>query len=179
MGDTLSDMANYDKEQEIQAREDKKGLKQLKQMLNLQDGGTRKTYSTGAQKEDDSKTEGKGAYHLLPQYPIRRVAEIYRLGAQKYSPFNWMKGLPLSRLLDSAMRHTAQFAEGMEDEDHLHMAIWNLMGLSWTLEQIKRGKLPEELNDLWSEAEPGEAIEVRPGYVCSQWRGKGKVVNNG
>lgn len=141
--------------------------------LTLQDGGTRETFSTGAQKEDKSKCEGKGAYHLLPQEPLRQIAEIYRLGAIKYAPNNWRKGIPLSRLLDSAMRHSAQFVMGMEDENHAAQAAWNWLAIIDTLTRIKRGQLPEELNDLWSEGEPGEEVEVRPGYVCSQWRGKG------
>ena len=133
-------------------------------MTDLKDGGTRKTYGIGAQKEDDSKTEGKGAYHLLPTHPIRRVAEIYRKGAMKYSARNWEKGIPLTRFLDSAKRHLDQFAEGMEDEDHLHQAIWNLFGLSHTIEQIKRGNLPTSLDDLPSYPIPGEKFrEPGPG----------------
>lgn len=142
--------------------------------LTLQDGGSRKTYATGAQKEDDTKCEGKGAYHLLPQGPIRRVAEIYRKGAMKYSARNWEKGIPLSRLLDSAERHLAQFHEGMEDEDHIHQAIWNLIGISHTMDMIKRKQLPAELNDLPSYGENGTPVEVRPGLICDKWREKGK-----
>jgi hypothetical protein len=57
----------------------------------LRDGGTRKVYNTGAQKEDSSKTEGKGRYDLLPPTAIRRIAEIYRKGAIKYT-----KDLPIT-----------------------------------------------------------------------------------
>jgi hypothetical protein len=131
--------------------------------FGLQDGGTRKTYSTGAQKEDSSKTEGKGAYHLLPFHPIRRVAEIYRKGAMKYSPYNWQKGIPLSRFLDSAKRHLDQFCEGLIDEDHLHQSIWNLFAISHTMEMIERGLLPKELNDLPSYGPPGDQNYRDPG----------------
>ena len=133
-------------------------------MAELKDGGTRKTYSTGAQKEDDSKTEGKGAYHLLPTIPIRKVAEIYRKGAVKYAERNWEKGIPLHRFLDSAKRHLDQFTEGMEDEDHLHQAIWNMFGLSWTMEMIERNRLPAELNDLPSYGPIGEDGQMLPGW---------------
>lgn len=143
-------------------------------VLSLNDGGSRKTYNTGAQKEDDSKCEGKGAYHLLPQHPIRRVSEIYRKGAIKYAARNWEKGIPISRVLDSAQRHLAQFVEGMEDEDHLHQAIWNLFAISHYLEMIRRGILPAELNDLPSYGVNGIPVEVRPGYVVDKWRAKGE-----
>lgn len=140
----------------------------------LRDGGTRETFSTGAQKEDKSKCAGKGAYHLLPQHPIRRVAEIYRKGAIKYAARNWEKGIPLSSILDSAERHLAQFHEGMEDEDHLHQAIWNLFAISHYLEMIRRGELPAEINDLPSYGTNGVATEVMPGIFCDKWREKGK-----
>jgi len=114
----------------------------------LQDGGTRKTYTTGAQKEDQSATDGKGRYDLLPITAIRRVAEIFRKGAIKYDDRNWEKGLPLSRFLDSAKRHIDQYQEGLEDEDHLAQAAWNLLALLHTEEMIKRGLLPKELDDM-------------------------------
>lgn len=117
-------------------------------MADLKDGGSRKTYSTGAQKEDDSKTEGKGAYHLLPPTAINRVAEIWRKGAIKYAARNWEKGLPLTRLLDSALRHSFQYLEGRQDEDHAAQAAWNWLALLHTEEMIKRGILPKELDDL-------------------------------
>lgn len=126
----------------------------------LKDGGTRKTYSTGAKKEDDSKTDGKGAYHLLPPTAIRRVAEIWRKGAVKYDARNWEKGLPLSRLLDSGLRHAFQYLEGMQDEDHLAQATWNFLALLHTEEMIKRGILPEELDDLPSYKPAHESAEI-------------------
>ena len=115
---------------------------------DLRDGGSRKTYSTGAQKEDQSQTEGKGRYDLLPPTAIRRIAEIFRKGAIKYADRNWEKGLPLSRFLDSAKRHLDQYQEGMQDEDHLAQAAWNLLALLHTEEMIKRGILPKSLDDL-------------------------------
>jgi len=142
--------------------------------FELKDSGERHTFPTGAVREAAQGIEGKGAYYLLPQHPLRRVAEIYRKGALKYQKRNWERGLPLSSFVDSGFRHFQQFLEGMEDEDHLHQAIWNLMGLSHTMEMIRRGLLPEELNDLPSYGINGTEIEVRPGVVCSKWREPGK-----
>lgn len=115
--------------------------------FQLKDSGSRQTYDTGAQKEDQNQ-EGKGRYDLLPVTAIRRVAEVYRKGAKKYADRNWERGIPLSRFLDSAKRHLDQFQEGMQDEDHLAQATWNLLGLLHTEEMIKRGLLPIELDDL-------------------------------
>lgn len=126
----------------------------------LKDGGTRQTYGSGAQKEDSSKTAGKGAFHLLPFMPLLRSAEIWRKGAVKYAPRNWEKGIALSRFVDSGLRHLAQCGlEGKIDEDHLHQGLWNFMALSWTIDRINRGLLPATLNDL-----PGAGKEGQPGY---------------
>lgn len=143
----------------------------------IKDGGSRLEYATGALKEDPSKTEGKGAYHLLSPSSIRRIAEVYRKGAKKYSSRNWEAGIPLSRFLDSAKRHLDQFHEGYEDEDHLAQATWNLLCLSHTLEMINRGLLPASLNDLPSYPIPG--IQFRapgPGLNLPDEE-KGKIEN--
>jgi hypothetical protein len=146
----------------------------------LADSGERMVMSTGARKE--APQEGKGAYHLVPTTPIRKVAEIYRKGAIKYTKKdatgkvietgdrNWEKGVPLSVCVDSAKRHFDQFVEGMEDEDHLHQAIWWLFAISHNMEMIKRGLLPPTLDDLPSYGEDGVEIEVRPGFTCKRWR---------
>lgn len=119
--------------------------------MELKDSGTRDTFETGAVRDAQ---QGKGAYHLLPYWPIFKVACVYEAGARKYAPRNWEKGIPLSRFADSAMRHFAKWMNGDRDEDHLHQAIWNLMGLSQTIRWIEEGKLPESLNDL-----PNNVIE--------------------
>lgn len=135
----------------------------IKMSKELKDGGSRKTYSTGAQKEDPAQTEGKGAYHLLPPTAINRVAEIWRKGAMKYTARNWEKGLPLSRFIDSGLRHAFQYLEGKEDEDHLAQAAWNFLACLHTEEMIKRGILPEELNDLPGYGGPDMENYRKPG----------------
>jgi len=58
------------------------------------------------------------------------------------------KGQPLSRYFDSAIRHMYGFLAGLNDEDHLAAARWNIACIIHTEEMIERGILPEELNDL-------------------------------
>lgn len=68
--------------------------------------------------------------------------------ADKYGDRNWGKGQPLSRYMDSAMRHMVRFMMGDRSEDHLSAARWNLHGLIHTQEMIDRKLLPKELDDL-------------------------------
>lgn len=111
----------------------------------VQDSGKRQEFTTGSKRD---VKDGKGSYHLLPLIAIRRLAMHFQNGAKKYGEHNWRLGQPLmAGYFDSAMRHMFCWAMGWEDEDHLAAAIWNLCCLLETLELIKRGKLPQELDD--------------------------------
>lgn len=117
------------------------------------DSGSREEYNSGARRD---VRMGKGRYDLLSPMAIRRIAGVYERGAAKYGDRNYEKGMPLSRFLDSALRHLLQFAEGKQDEDHASQAAWNIISLIHTEELISRGILPQELNDLPSYKPVGE-----------------------
>jgi hypothetical protein len=111
----------------------------------LSDTGRRHDYRTGAQREN---APGKGRYDLLSPIFLKRVALVCEKGAQKYADRNWEKGMPLSKFIDSALRHIEQALEGMNEEDHIAQSAWNLMGYIHTKEMIDRGLLPKELDDM-------------------------------
>ncbi len=111
----------------------------------LKDSGLREKHSTGAVREPNL---GRGRYDLISPIALKALAIHYENGAIKYSERNWEKGLPLSRHLNSAMRHLQDFLAGDRDEDHLSACEWNCMCIVHDLEMIKRGALPKELNDL-------------------------------
>lgn len=85
---------------------------------------------------------------MFPTYPLRRLARHYENGAKKYGDRNWEKGQPLSRYLDSCFRHLVAVMEGLDDEDHASAVSWNMFGFVATVNWIKEGKLPKELDDL-------------------------------
>lgn len=95
----------------------------------------------------------KAAWALIDAmggYPnaMRRLAVVYEAGARKYADRNWEKGMPLSRCLDSALRHTHQLLAGDTDEDHAGHALWNVAALLHYREMIARGVLSADLDDL-------------------------------
>ena len=53
----------------------------------------------------------------------------YEAGSRKYADRNWEKGMPFSRYIDSAKRHIDKFIMGMDDEDHLSAAAWNILAI--------------------------------------------------
>ena len=97
-----------------------------KKLSGIDDGGTRESYATGAIREPRS---GKGRYDLITPHGLERLAKWYELGALKYADRNWEKGIPASRCISSGMGHIIKYLKGMDDEDHLAAAVWNLMAV--------------------------------------------------
>ncbi len=111
----------------------------------IKDSGQRKEFTTGAHRDLSS---GKGRFDLLPPQTIRALAIHYEAGANKYEERNWEKGIPVSRFLDSSIRHLLQFEDGCSDENHLIASLWNLVCMYETILRIQKGVLPVELYDL-------------------------------
>ena len=125
----------------------KRDLLSTENDFELKDSGERQEFSTGSQR--DTQT-GKGRFDLMfsAHDAVMRLALLFEKGGEKYDDDNWKKGQPLSRYLDSALRHLWHVAGGHEDEDHAIQAAWNCLCLAETLAMVRAGKLPAELNDL-------------------------------
>lgn len=94
---------------------------------SMNDGGNRVSYGNG--KAIREPTTGKGRFDLISPFGIMRLAKWYEAGAMKYADRNWEKGMPLSRYIDSALRHINKYIMGMQDEDHLAAAAWNILAI--------------------------------------------------
>ncbi len=108
------------------------------------DSGERRVFETGSVR--DSR-KGKGRFDLIPAYPLKRLAQLYERGAEKYADNNWQKGQPLANYLDSAMRHMNDYRDGDRAEDHLIAVAWNVFAYIWTERAIEQGKLPASLGE--------------------------------
>ena len=64
------------------------------------------------------------------------VAKHFENGALKYGERNWEKGIPISRYIDSALRHLMKDLAGETDEDHAAAFIWNCMCAAWTMKHL-------------------------------------------
>ena len=107
--------------------------------------GIKDNFDTGATRD---KSQGKGRYDLITPIGVKRLARVYERGAVNHGDRNWEKGIPLSRCMESAIRHIYQYLEGMRDEDHLGQAAWNLFAAMHVEEMVQRGFLPKELDNL-------------------------------
>jgi hypothetical protein len=112
---------------------------------SVRDSGKRQAFKTGSVRDT---RDGKGRFDLISPVALKALARHYENGARKYGDRNWEKGQPVSRYIDSAIRHLYGFLDGDRSEDHLSAAAWNAMAATHTLELIERGTLPATLNDL-------------------------------
>ena len=111
----------------------------------VKDSGERQEFATGSVRDPGT---GKGRYDLISPIGLRRLARHYENGARKYTDRNWEKGMPVSRCLDSAIRHLYSYLGGSRDEDHLAAAAWNAFAAMHYIEECAAGRLPPELNDI-------------------------------
>lgn len=91
------------------------------------DSGKRQEFESGMRRDT---TEGKPRFDLIPIPPLRRLADLYARGAEKYGDENWAlanSDEELRRFRASAWRHFVAWAEGAETgEDEAIAAVWNI-----------------------------------------------------
>lgn len=111
----------------------------------MHDSGNRQAFATGAVRDT---ADGKPRLGLISPFALRRLGAWLTLGAAKYEPRNWEKGMPFSRVVDSLERHVQAFKAGDKSEDHLAAVMCNAMFLAHYQELIERNMLPADLDDM-------------------------------
>lgn len=82
---------------------------------------------------------GKPQMDLLDPYALEELAKVLTFGAAKYEPNNWRKGIAISRLTSSLLRHVFAFMRGQSTDpetglSHIAHAMCNCMFILWTIE---------------------------------------------
>ena len=75
-------------------------------------------------------------FDLLPYEGLRRWAERFGLGAEKYGDENFRHGFTDKVLLQHAMTHLLRYMDGDYSEDNLGGVLWNI-GLLCQMERDK------------------------------------------
>lgn len=100
---------------------------------------TSETASTGAERTSMYPKGEKFAarYDLMFRNDVgmRRLAETWGEGFEKYGADNWMKGFPASVFISHALEHIRLYLSGDRSEDHLAHGAWNLLALCWVEEK--------------------------------------------
>ena len=112
--------------------------------MELKTSSEQRQFNTGSVRDS---AIGKPRIDLIPTSTLIKLGIHYANGASHYGDNNWKKGQPISSYLASFERHYNQFKMGITDENHLISALWNLIAIDWTLDAIKSGRLPSELDD--------------------------------
>jgi len=112
--------------------------------FNIKDSGKRREFQTGSKRD---VIEGKPRPALIPPSILVKLAMHYGNGAIKYGDSNWKLGQNIMTYVDSAKRHNLAWRCGLTDEPHRIAEIWNLIAIEWTLDAIKHGLVPPELDD--------------------------------
>lgn len=100
-------------------------------MSRAQKVGKRQRFDSGAVRSGTVAGQGKKTvrYDLVSPIGLRRLAETYAEGAEKYCAHNWEHGIPVSNLLNHAQAHINEFLAGDTSEDHMAHAAWNLLAV--------------------------------------------------
>lgn len=109
-------------------------------LYKTKDSGKRVEFKSGMRRDT---TEGKPRYDLIPLPMLKRLAELYARGAEKYGDSNWTLANSeeeLQRFKASAFRHFVQWQMGEVDEDHAIAAVWNIFAYETIKEKIN-GKI--------------------------------------
>lgn len=86
----------------------------------------------------DRYNEGKVQWSLISWEALEPMVRVLEFGKMKYSAWNWTKGLPVTEICDSLMRHLSSFLQG-EDNDqdsklpHIGHIMCNAMFLSYMM----------------------------------------------
>ena len=83
-----------------------------------------KEFETGAVRSGDAEDF---RYDLITPIGLAAVARACKEGADKYSDFNWERGMPVHDLLNHAIRHIYLYLGGDRSEEHLGHAAWGLL----------------------------------------------------
>ena len=80
--------------------------------------------------------EGKLRWSLVDLSTFEDLVKVLMNGATKYGDFNWQKGLPITEVYESLIRHLVSFMNGENNDkesglSHLDHALCNLYFMKW------------------------------------------------
>lgn len=95
---------------------------------------------------------GKPRFDLIPPYPLEALADLYRIGAEKYADRNWEHGLKYGRVFSAMMRHAWAFWRGeshdpIDLQHHLISVAWCAFAL-YHYEVMNRNDLDDRASNI-------------------------------
>ena len=86
--------------------------------------------------QGDRLNQGKLRWSLVSFKALEPLVEVLMFGANKYSDWNWYKGLKYTETCDSLQRHLNSFLQGQDNDEesklsHVGHIMCNAMFLSY------------------------------------------------
>lgn len=83
--------------------------------------------------------DGKVEWSLVDFKSIEPMVRVLEYGSEKYSKDNWKKGMDVTKMMESLLRHSFSFLSGeTEDQEsgisHIGHVMCNAMFIQWMLE---------------------------------------------
>lgn len=78
---------------------------------------------TKAREFAERKNTGKPQMSYVDMHCLVPAAQVLEFGANKYARNNWKKGMPVTKILDSLMRHIGDLQDGKVLDDDSKLAI--------------------------------------------------------
>lgn len=84
--------------------------------------------------------EGKLKWSLIDWKSLEPMIRVLEVGAKKYDDHNWKKGMPITEVSESLLRHMFAFMDGEDNdieslEHHLGHVMCNAMFLIYNLRE--------------------------------------------
>ena len=78
--------------------------------------------------------QGKIKWSLVDWKSLEPMVRVLEMGAKKYAPYNWSKGMPVTEVSESLLRHMFAYLDGELDDneskiEHLGHVMCNCMFL--------------------------------------------------
>ena len=86
--------------------------------------------------------QGKNQLDLIPSEWIEGLGLVLTMGANKYEPRNWEKGMKWGKVMGPLLRHAMKFWRGEQNDDesdlhHMLHVAWNALALySYDLHKV-------------------------------------------
>lgn len=83
---------------------------------------------------------GKRKWALVDFKSLESMVEVLEFGEEKYNKWNWKKGMPVTEVSESLLRHMFAFLSGEDKDpesgiDHLGHIMSNTMFLSYIMRE--------------------------------------------
>lgn len=132
----------------------------------------------------ERKNDGKLPMHLIPVSSNMSIARVMAVGAAKYSPHNWRRGMSWSIVMGCLERHYNAFKAGQDiDEEsglrHIELLLCNVAFLNeyfYTCPELddRYKNTPEEAEKMLS---PGKKEVIIDSSVTVWYSNKKGVIN--